>query len=141
MKKEMKIFIIANVAVVFAVALFAVFASIAIHYGVYKCAFFEAFHLYCPGCGGTRALFALLRLDILSSLKYNPVLILGIIVYLFYDVRIFMAIKKGEDGYFRNCKFRLLIAYGIFIIVHFFVRDALLLGFGIDLIGDILPKG
>ena len=93
MKKKMKIFIIANVAVVFAVVLFAVLASVAIHYGVYKCVFFEAFHLYCPGCGGTRALFALLRLDVLSSLKYNPVLIFGIIVYLFYDVRIFMAIK------------------------------------------------
>ncbi len=141
MKKEMKVFIISNIAVVFAVALFVVFAMVAIHYGIYKCAFFETFHLYCPGCGGTRAFFSLLHFDILSSLRYNPVLVAGIFVYLFYDIRIFIAIKRNEEGYFGNCKYRLIIAYGVFIILNFVVRNALLLGFGIDLVGDILPKG
>lgn len=141
MKKEMKIFIAANALVALAVALFAVIASIAIHYGVYKCALLETFHIYCPGCGGTRALFALFHFDILSSLRYNPILIVGIFVYAFYDIRIFLAIKREEHGYFQNCKFRLLIAYAVFIILNFVVRDVLLLGFGIDFIGDVWPRG
>ncbi len=36
------------------------------------CAFSQLFNLYCPGCGGTRAFFALLRGDILRSLYYHP---------------------------------------------------------------------
>ena len=101
MKKEMKIFIAANALVALAVALFAVIASIAIHYGVYKCALLETFHIYCPGCGGTRALFALFHFDILSSLRYNPILIVGIFVYAFYDIRIFENFDKAyRDGLF-----------------------------------------
>lgn len=36
------------------------------------CAFNQLLHLYCPGCGGTRAFFALLKGDILRSLYYHP---------------------------------------------------------------------
>lgn len=36
------------------------------------CAFNEVTHLYCPGCGGTRSLFALFRGDIIHSFFYHP---------------------------------------------------------------------
>ena len=40
-----------------------------------KCLFHEWTGLYCPGCGGTRALYALLHGDLKTSLHDNPLLI------------------------------------------------------------------
>lgn len=37
------------------------------------CMFYTTTGFYCPGCGGTRAVFALFRGDILESLFYHPV--------------------------------------------------------------------
>lgn len=36
------------------------------------CRFREIYHLYCPGCGGTRAIIELLHMHLLKSLYYNP---------------------------------------------------------------------
>lgn len=36
------------------------------------CVFLHFFGIYCPGCGMTRALLSVLRLDFLSALYYNP---------------------------------------------------------------------
>ncbi len=45
-------------------------------YGFYpRCPFFEATGLLCPGCGGTRALAALLRGDFAGAWKLNPLIV------------------------------------------------------------------
>ncbi|MBO4648223.1 MAG: DUF2752 domain-containing protein [Lentisphaeria bacterium] len=36
------------------------------------CPFHEAFHLYCPGCGSTRATYCLLHGDLAGVCRYNP---------------------------------------------------------------------
>jgi len=43
--------------------------------GTYFCPFERFFGIPCPGCGMTRALFALLRLDWRQSLTLNPMLV------------------------------------------------------------------
>lgn len=35
---------------------------------------------YCCGCGGTRSFYALLEGDIINSLKYNPIVLFGVIL-------------------------------------------------------------
>lgn len=39
---------------------------------VVPCVFYKATGLYCPGCGGTRAVFALLHGHIIRSFLYHP---------------------------------------------------------------------
>ncbi|HWT77143.1 MAG TPA: DUF2752 domain-containing protein [Mobilitalea sp.] len=50
------------------------------------CYFYSLFHLYCPACGNTRSVTALLHGDILGSLRYNivpPLLVLiGLLAYI-----------------------------------------------------------
>lgn len=43
-----------------------------------RCPFYTMFHLYCPGCGNTRSVIALLKGDLFSSLRYNifPIIII-----------------------------------------------------------------
>lgn len=43
-----------------------------------KCVFYSLFNLYCPSCGNTRSVIALLNGNILTSLRYN----IGIIIFL-----------------------------------------------------------
>ncbi|MGN1317752.1 MAG: DUF2752 domain-containing protein [Lachnospirales bacterium] len=45
-----------------------------------KCPYYSLFHIYCPGCGSTRAVMSLLKGDFILSLRCNPAIIIGIII-------------------------------------------------------------
>ena len=44
------------------------------------CALYTATGFYCPGCGGTRAVLALFRGEIMTSLWYHPVVLYAFVV-------------------------------------------------------------
>lgn len=119
--------------------MFIVVSLIISHFGIGKCTTVELFHLYCPGCGGTRAVFALLRLDFVSMIKYNPILPMAILVYGYYNVRAFVEIKRNNEEYFIKNKHLLIYVVIALGFVYFLVRNILLLN-GIDLLGDILGE-
>ena len=68
----------------------------------FPCIFNRITHLCCPGCGGTRALRALLNGEILKSLYDYPPLLYGVIVYIVFMTRCFCYIHfgfaKSKDG-------------------------------------------
>ena len=68
----------------------------------YPCLFNKLTHLCCPGCGGTRAMRALLRGEILKSIYDYPPLIFGVVVFIIFMVRCFLyrhfGIRKSRDG-------------------------------------------
>lgn len=43
-----------------------------------KCVLYESTGLHCPGCGGTRAVAALVRGRIANAIQFNPLLIVGL---------------------------------------------------------------
>ena len=45
------------------------------------CVFHKWTGYYCPGCGGTRAVKALLRGDVIGSFFYHPVVLYGAVLY------------------------------------------------------------
>ncbi len=63
----------------------------------FECIFKKLFNISCPGCGLTRSFRALLRLDIITSFKYN---IFGPILFIIIIIGIIFLIKdiiKNED--------------------------------------------
>lgn len=50
-----------------------------------ECAFFSATGIYCPGCGGTRAVKSLLQGNLIRSFVYHP-----FVVYVAFSYVIFM---------------------------------------------------
>ena len=42
---------------------------------LHPCFFYQYTGLYCPGCGGTRAVLALLQGHVLQSLWYHPLVL------------------------------------------------------------------
>lgn len=101
----------------------------------FPCAIHEMFHVYCPGCGGTRALFALLHGHILQSLFYNPAVLLGLVLIFYYEIgAIVTLVKKNGTCYYQ--KGWLLYGYLIVIIIFTIVRNYLLIGFRFDMLRD-----
>ena len=48
--------------------------------GQMPCVFQELTGLYCPGCGGTRALKALMKGDVITSILYHPLILYVVFV-------------------------------------------------------------
>lgn len=48
------------------------------------CMFHEITNFYCPGCGITRLLFSLVRLDFYQAFRYNPLVFILIILSIIY---------------------------------------------------------
>ena len=54
------------------------------------CTVRDKFNIYCPCCGGTRALKELLKLHIIKSLQYNPIVILTILYFILHIILLFI---------------------------------------------------
>lgn len=58
------------------------------------CTMYQKYHLYCPGCGGTRAFLALLHGDIIRSFCYHPfVLYAAVISFLFIGSNVLYRVR------------------------------------------------
>lgn len=53
--------------------------------------------LYCPGCGITRMLFAILQLDFYQAFRYNPLLFICLPFFIFFIIE--SLISKKEPLY------------------------------------------
>lgn len=127
MKKRVQYWLLLNLIVLAGVVCFVLTTQLMRGVGLTGCSFYELTHLYCPGCGGTRALESLFRFDIISSLKYNAILFPGILLFIGYDLRLLVAAYLEDDEYLLNNKFIPLLVYVAFIILNFVFRNVLLL--------------
>ncbi len=95
-------------------------------------------HLYCPGCGGTRAISALLRLDIVRSFLLNPIIPITAAMLIAFDITAAVNIARGKSRVL-NIRPWVWYAYIGLILLVFIVRNVLFVYFGIDTLGDIPP--
>ena len=100
-----------------------------------SCFIREKFGIYCPGCGGRRALDALCNYDLSKSFLYNPIVLLLIVWVIFTSCNLIVLLIDGYNPKIgNNQKFinRLLI---ITMIAVFLIRNILLL-LNIDTLGS-----
>ena len=102
-----------------------------------ECPVHHFLHVYCPGCGITRATAALLELDVVSSIRYNPMMV-GFLVYVL-ALAVGLGLEKaGVVSSDENKKARKVLT-GAFLfawLVYFIARNVALLVFGDDWLGD-----
>lgn len=97
------------------------------------CVFLQMLGLYCPGCGGTRAVQALLEGNFLLSLWYHPLVMYTVIV--FGGFMLTNTLQKLHVPHVKGWKFHewhLYVAL-ILTIVNWILKNMLLLGFNITL--------
>ena len=127
-----------HAACVLAVLLFPLYVKISrlITTVIPGCALHDFLKLYCPFCGGTRAIEALLSLNVVEAIRCNALVIVllavGVVLYGIAWGRLFRGETKLISipiGGWRA----LLVA----IILFGVVRNVLMIAFGIDPLGDL----
>lgn len=99
------------------------------------CVFHVVTGLYCPGCGGTRALMALLEGKVLLSICYHPVVAYCVVLYLWFmlshTIDRLLGCRWNIGMRYRNLYLYLTLAI---IIINTAVKDIALTAFHIDLL-------
>ncbi len=92
-------------------------------------------HLYCPGCGGTRAVGALLRGDLLTSVRSNPLVMWGLVLCVWQYIRMVRSYLRRDVECFHIPTWS-WISLIVLIIGFFVVRNLLLVFVSYDYLGD-----
>ncbi len=100
------------------------------------CPMHDLLHLYCPGCGGTRAIVALFRGQVIHSLACNPISLYLVVGFLVFDLRAAIAIMRNEERVLTIPPqyFWIMLAFAI---VHCVLRNVLMITIGWDYLGDL----
>lgn len=102
------------------------------------CVLHDVFHLYCPGCGGTRSLFALFSGHPLRSFLFNPAILLGLCLLLYYHLRAAMALIKKDYGVYLRTSKKPAASFPFILLGFAVMRNILLCFFGVDFLGELL---
>ena len=96
------------------------------------CTFYATTGFYCPGCGGTRAVLALFRGEILNSLLYHPVVPYAALVSGYFMVT--QTIERLSRGKWKVAMhFRMIYVYILLVllILQFLWKNGYLLLTGV----------
>ncbi len=102
----------------------------------FACKFKELTHLYCPGCGGSRSVYYLLKLDFINSFIHCPAVLVTALILAVLDVRAAMAFVKNDIEPIKSFKSVYFLIIPTVLLLNFLVRNILLFC-GVDYIGDI----
>ncbi len=97
------------------------------------CVFYKLLGLYCPGCGGTRAVLSLFEGKFVLSFLYHPLVLYTAVVYLWYMIS--HTIEKLSHG---KCKIAMryrdiyLWLALVILIINFAVKNIVLTAFDTD---------
>lgn len=107
--------------------------------GGLPCLFYTLTGLYCPGCGGTRAVRALLAGHPLLSFLYHPLVLYCAAVALWFLGSYFLYWRTKKEKYRLFLEPRIIyVGIGI-TILNVVVKDGLLIWKGIGIL-ELLPK-
>ena len=100
------------------------------------CALHDYLFLYCPLCGGTRALEALMRLDVAGAFAWNAYVTLAVFAALVADAIAWVRYARGRAPLLR------IPSWGWIVLAaslagYFVLRNYLMIVHGIDPTGDL----
>lgn len=99
----------------------------------WPCAFFLVSGLYCPGCGGTRAVEALFHGKLLLSLWYHPLVLYGLVLFVGFMGT--QTLERLRVGRVKGWKFHKWYLFGALAVVvgNWLIKNVLLLALDITL--------
>ncbi len=93
--------------------------------------------LYCPGCGGTRAIGALVRFDISEAFTYCPALFVVIAAVIWMDFWIFLSLITRREKLLRLSTPHILWGVLAVVVIIAVIRNILVYTVGYDPLGDL----
>ena len=139
MKKARLWFIILHAVVAVLLCLFPLYRAIMdwIPPALSGCWLHDKLYLYCATCGGTRVVEALLHFDLLRALELNCFVVLSFALVLTLDVIAWVRFFQKKNPFFPLPK-GVWIPWIAFTLAYPFVRNVLMIAFGIDPTGDLV---
>ena len=105
--------------------------------GIFGGCLMHRFFIYCPLCGGTRAVTALIRLDPVAAWNYNALVVILAVIALGLDVWAWVRYFQKKEPLIILPKWS-WIAFCTVLVAYFILRNALMIFFGIDPTGDLV---
>ena len=96
-----------------------------------ECVVHKLLGIYCPGCGGTRAVIALLHGELLKSAWFHPFVMYTVLMYAWFMLSHTLA--KLHVPLIKGMMFQPWIMYGMLVMIglNFVLKNVLKFGFGI----------
>lgn len=101
------------------------------------CFFKEVTHLYCPGCGGTRSVIALLHFNFKRAFLCNPTVIYVGVMFLWCILGSIIRKITGREIKFMKPHLWMLIIGVILFFGFAILRNIMVYQFGYDYLGDL----
>jgi hypothetical protein len=105
--------------------------------GVFGGCLMHRFFIYCPLCGGTRAIAALTRFQFLEAWNYNALVVLLSVVVLGLDVWAWIRYLQKKEPLIILPRWS-WITTCVLLVTYFILRNVLMIFFGIDPTGDLV---
>lgn len=87
----------------------------------YKCIYKELFNIYCAGCGFTRMIKSIIKLDFYQAFRYNPLFFILFVLFIPYVIyQIFLYVKFG---YIKKPNLKSLIFLVSIFIAYMILRN------------------
>ncbi len=113
-------------------------------WGVFRlgeCLYRQVLHIYCPGCGGTRALSSLVRFDFWEAFTYCPALFLFVLVVIWMDTWIVLSILRKQERLLRFASPHIFWGViGVAFVISI-IRTVLAYSVGYDPLGNLTGEG
>lgn len=100
-----------------------------------ECLFHRMF-LYCPLCGGTRAITSLLHFDFVSAWSSNALVVVSCMVAIPLDVWAWVRYYQKKEPWPPLPKWSGIVLAGV-LVGYFLLRNILMIFFGVDPTGDL----
>lgn len=102
--------------------------------GLPVCFINQYFGIYCPGCGGSRALKALLEGKIIESFCYHPIVLYTVVIYLVFMIS--QTLHLINPAKVKGIHFHNWFLYGalVVIVINVLVKNILKFYFGFYLL-------
>lgn len=98
------------------------------------CLLYAIFGIYCPGCGGTRSVLALLKGNILQSFYYHPIVLYTVVMYGWYLIsNTIQWISKEKIKIGTSFHSWYGVAAIVILVVNWIVRNLLLYGWQVSI--------
>lgn len=96
-------------------------------------------HIYCPGCGGTRAFDYFMHGNFIKSIMAHPVNVYLAVLYLSYFVRATYTYLFKKDGkqYYKFHPWTLVVLM-VMVVLFFILRNVAMIYFDYDFLGDCI---
>lgn len=138
--ERLTITIVLHIAGIFTVALFVLSVYLTADSPIHRvgdCVIRDFIGIYCPGCGGTRAVMALLQGDVFASFIYYPLLSVTLLLTLYWDGVLVLSLIRKNTALYRFAPWQIWLSVPILLLVQWILRNVLFFTIGYDPLGDL----